>query len=66
MTFGKDSTKLMLPGKITLQVRAEGKVLKEVPDVTLEAGKKYAVFAIGKPGGAGAQAFDVLIKPSGN
>ena len=65
LAYGKDMTKAVAPGKITLQVRADGKIIKEVPDVTLEAGKKYAIFAVGKVGGAGEQAFDVLVKPAG-
>lgn len=60
LEFGKDTTRLVTPGKMTLQVRAEGKILKEATDITFEAGKKYAVFAIGR-----ADAIDLLVKPMG-
>lgn len=60
LEYGKDTTRLVAPGKVTLQVRADGKVLKEVTDVTLEAGKKYAVFAVGK-----LDAVDIIVKPMG-
>lgn len=65
LVYGKDMTKSVAPGKITLKVSADGKLLKELADVTLEAGKKYAIFAVGKAGGTGEQAFDVLVKPAG-
>ena len=60
LQYGKSATKLMAPGKITLQLRADGKVLKEATDVTLEAGKRYAVFAVGKP-----DAIELIVKPAG-
>ncbi len=60
LEFGKDATKLVAPGKMTLQVRADGKVLKEMADVTLEAGKRYAIFAVGKP-----DSLELLVKPAG-
>jgi hypothetical protein len=63
--YGKDSTKLVEPGKITLQVRADGKIIKEIADVTLEAGKRYNIFAVGKAGATGAEAFDVIVKSAG-
>ena len=63
LEYGEDATKLIEPGAATLQVRAGTRVIAEVP-VTLEAGKKYAIFVVGKPAAAGAQAFDVLVKPS--
>ena len=58
LEYGKDSTKLVAPSKMTLQVRADGKVLKEMPDVTLEAGKRYAIFAVGKP-----DAIELIVAP---
>ena len=65
LEYGEDTTKLIEPGETTLQVRAGSKVVKVVPGVTLEAGKRYAIFAVGKPGIVGPQAFDVLIAPMG-
>jgi hypothetical protein len=35
-------------------------VLKEATDVTLEAGKRYAIFAVGKP-----DAIELIVKPAG-
>ncbi len=58
LEVGKDATKLVAPGKMTLQVRADGKLLKEMPDVTIEAGKRYAVFAVGKP-----DAIELIVAP---
>lgn len=60
LAYGKSATKLMAPGKLTLQLRADGKVLKEATDVTLEAGKRYAIFAVGKP-----DAIELIVKPAG-
>lgn len=60
LELGKDATKLVAPGKMTLQVRADGKLLKEMPDVTLEAGKRYAIFVVGK-----SDAIELLVKPMG-
>jgi Domain of unknown function (DUF4397) len=66
LAFGNDSTKLIKPGKLSLQVRSGNRVFKELPNVTLEAGKRYAVFVLGKVEGADAQNLDVIVKPSGN
>jgi len=57
------SNSRVTPKTYTLQVRAGEKLLKEVPNVQIEAGKRYSVFAVGKADGVGDEAFDVLVKP---
>lgn len=65
LEFGKSSAKTVAPGTETLQIRGEdGKILKEVAAVQLEAGKRYVVYAVGKVGGAGEMALDLLVKPA--
>ncbi len=65
LEFGQDSLKTVKPETLTLQVRgADEKVIKEVADVKLEAGKRYCAYAVGKIGGAGNMAFDILVKPA--
>lgn len=56
------SNSRVTPKTYTLQVRAGDKLLKEVPNVQIEAGKRYSVFAVGKADGAGDEAFEVLVK----
>jgi hypothetical protein len=63
LAFKKARSRQITPRTYTLQVRAGDKLLKEVPNVQIEAGKRYSVFAIGKADGAGDEAFDVLVKP---
>lgn len=65
LAFKKTSSRQITPRTYTLQVRAGEKLLKEVPNVQVEAGKRYSVFALGKADGTGDQAFDVLVKTAG-
>ncbi len=55
---GTSRAKSATPGDVKLQVRADGKVVKEA-DAKIEAGKRYTVFAIGS-----ANALDLIVKPS--
>ncbi len=55
---GTSRAKSATPGDVKLQVRADGRVVKEV-DAKIEAGKRYTVFAIGS-----ASALDLIVKPS--
>lgn len=66
LEYGADTTKLIEPGALLLQVGIAEKVVYEVPNVTLEAGKRYAVFAVGKPNVPGPQAFALLIQTMGS
>lgn len=65
LAFKKTSSRQITPRTYTLQVRAGDKLLKEVPNVQIEAGKRYSVFAVGKADGAGDEAFDVIVKTAG-
>ena len=59
--YQKSASKTAKPMTTTIQIRTEdGKVIKEVADVTLVAGKRYDAFAVGEVGSS----FDVLIKPA--
>lgn len=61
--FGKSSSKTGKPTTETIQFRdAAGKSLKEMPDMKLDAGERYSAFVIGKAGGTGADAVDVVVK----
>ena len=55
---GASRAKSTTPGDVKLQVRADGKVLKEA-DAKVEAGKRYTVFAVGT-----ASDLDLIVKPS--
>lgn len=55
---GTSRAKSATPGDVKLQVRAEGKVIKE-GDAKIEAGKRYTVFAVGKP-----DSLDLIVKPA--
>ncbi|HEX9995731.1 MAG TPA: DUF4397 domain-containing protein [Abditibacterium sp.] len=62
---GKTASKLAKPATLKLQIRdSDGKIIKETPDVNLEAGKRYGVYAVGEIGNTGVGAFDVLIQPA--
>jgi hypothetical protein len=61
---GKTSARTVKADTVTLQVRADGKLVKELPNVQWEAGKKYAIFAVGLVGANGPQALDVIVKPA--
>ena len=55
---GTSRAKSATPGDVKLQVRAEGKVVKEA-DAKIEAGQRYTVFAVGS-----ASALELIVKPS--
>jgi hypothetical protein len=59
------SNSRITPKTYTLQVRSGEKLLREVPNVQVEAGKRYSVFAVGKTDGTGDETFDVLVKTAG-
>lgn len=59
--YAKSASKTAKPMTAKLQVRTlDGKIVKEIADVKLEAGKRYDAFAIGEVG----TTFDVVIKPA--
>ena len=61
--FGKSSSKTLKPATETIQFRdAAGKMLKEMPDMKLDAAMRYTAFIIGKAGGTGGDAVDVIVK----
>ncbi len=61
--FGKSSSKSLKPATETMQFRdSAGQMLKEMPDIKLDAGMRYTAFVIGKAGGTGADAVDVIVK----
>ena len=61
--FGKSSSKTVKPMSETMQFRdTAGKSLKELPAMQLDAGVRYTAFIIGKAGGTGADAVDVIVK----
>jgi len=62
--YAKKRSKTAKAATTILQVRADGKVIKEIADVKLEADHRYSVFAVGKVGGEGDSAFDVIVKPA--
>lgn len=59
---GKSRSASLPSGSTTLSLSAGGKVLKQVP-VAVEAGHRYAAFAVGKAGGTGDEALEVIVKP---
>ena len=62
LAYGKSMSKTVAPMTATLQVRtSDGKIVKEITGVKLEAGKRYGAFAVGTVGATGAQAFDVVV-----
>ncbi len=61
--FGKSSSKTVKPMTQTIEFRdLMGKTLKDVPDVKLDAAMRYSIFVIGKAGGTGTDAVDVIVK----
>ena len=61
--FGKSSSKTLKPATETIQFRdGAGKMLKEMPDIKMDAAMRYTAFVIGKSGGTGADAVDVIVK----
>ena len=60
--LGKSSSKSLKPTTKTIQFRdSSGKMLKEMPDMKFDA-MRYTAFIIGKAGGTGADAVDVIVK----
>lgn len=63
--FGKSASKTVAPTTETIQFRDDaGKMLKEMPDMKMDAGERYSAFAVGKSGGTGDAAVDVIVKPA--
>ena len=61
--FGKSASKTLKPMTETVQFRdAAGKMLKEMPDMKMDAGERYSAFVIGKANGTGDAAVDVIVK----
>jgi hypothetical protein len=59
--YQKSGSKTVKPMTATIQIRTQdGKLVKEISDVQLQAGKRYDAFAIGEVGSS----FDVLVKPA--
>lgn len=57
----KSASKTAKPMTTKIQIRTQdGKLVKEVSDVQLQAGKRYDAFAVGEVGST----FDVLVKPA--
>ncbi|HEY0074772.1 MAG TPA: DUF4397 domain-containing protein [Abditibacteriaceae bacterium] len=66
LEYGEDTTKLIEPGTLIVQVGINNKVVYALPKVSLEAGKRYAVFAVGKLNLPGPQAFELIIQTMGS
>jgi hypothetical protein len=64
LIVNKSRARGLAPGTYNLQIRANDKLIKEVPGVQIEADKRYSIFAVGKVGGTGNEAFDVIVKPA--
>ena len=63
LDYGKTASKTLAPATQTIQLRdADGKMLKEMLDLKLDAGQRYSAFALGKVGGTGDMAIDVVMK----
>ena len=63
--FGKSASKTVSPMTETVQFRdAAGKMLKEMPDMKMDAALRYTAFVIGKSGGTGDTMVDVIVKPA--
>jgi len=61
LEYQKSASKTVKPMSATIQIRTQdGKLVKEVSDVQLQAGKRYDAFAVGEVGSS----FDVLVKPA--
>lgn len=65
LEYGEDTTKLIEPGTMIVQVGINNRVVYELPNVQLESGKRYAFFAIGKLNLPGPQKFEVLVQEMG-
>lgn len=61
LAYQKSASKTVKPMTTTIQIRTQdGKLVKEISDVQLQAGKRYDAFAVGEVGSS----FDVLVKPA--
>ncbi len=61
LAYLESAAKTAKPMTTTVQIRTQdGKIIKEITGVKLEAGKRYDAFALGEVGSS----FDVLIKPA--
>lgn len=61
LAYQKSASKTVKPMTTTIQIRTQdGKLVKEIGDVQLQAGKRYDAFALGEIGSS----FDVLVKPA--
>ena len=61
LAYLESAAKTAKPMTTTVQIRTQdGKIVKEVAGVKLEAGKRYDAFALGEVGST----FDVLVKPA--
>ncbi len=61
---GKSRSASLPAGTVTLSLSAGGKVVKQVP-VTVQAGRRYAAFAVGKAAAEGDEALEVIVAPVG-
>ena len=60
--FGKSASKTLAPKTETIQFRdGAGKMLKEMPEMKMDAGERYSAFVVGKTGDDGV---DVIVKPA--
>ncbi len=64
LEYGKSGSKLVAPKTTTIQIRTEDNLLKETPEMSFEAGKRYSAFIIGEIAGKGKNALDILLKPA--
>ena len=61
LAYGAMASKTFKPMDTAIQIRTQdGKIVKEVTGLKLEAGKTYSAFAVGEVGST----FDVLVKPA--
>ena len=61
--YGKSASKTLAPKTETIQLRDDaGKMLKEMPDIKLDAGERYTIFVVGKAGATGDMALDAMSK----
>ena len=61
--FGKSASKTVKPMTETVRFRdSAGKVLAEMLDMKMDAGERYTAFVIGKAGGTGDDAVEVITK----
>jgi hypothetical protein len=65
LEYGKSGSKLLAPKTATIQIRSEEKLLKETPEMSFEAGKRYSAFIIGEVAGKDKNALDILVKTAG-